>query len=65
MARVSTTPLLPLLATVLLFAASGCTSVREYVQNGFKVGPNQQSPPAPISPAWIDGMNPRVKEHVL
>jgi NodT family efflux transporter outer membrane factor (OMF) lipoprotein len=31
------------------------------VQNGFKVGPNYQRPPAPLATAWIDAGNPRVK----
>ncbi len=26
----------------------GCTSWREYVHNGFKVGPNYSKPPAPV-----------------
>src|SRR5438046_8291081 len=44
----------------LLFVAltlplfSGCTSVSEYVHNGFKVGPNYQKPPAPVASEWID-----------
>jgi NodT family efflux transporter outer membrane factor (OMF) lipoprotein len=53
--------LLRALTLGLLLAVTGCTSVREYVQNGFKVGPNQQTPPAPTAPAWIDSANPRVK----
>src|SRR5450755_461474 len=53
--------LLQILSVGLLLAANGCTSVREYVQNGFKVGPNHQSPPAPTESAWIDSANPRVK----
>jgi NodT family efflux transporter outer membrane factor (OMF) lipoprotein len=27
----------------------GCTSVHDYVANGFKVGPNYQEPPAPVA----------------
>src|SRR5262245_40238892 len=45
----------------LALLGSGCTSLRDFVQNGFKVGPNYQRPPAPLAPAWIDAANPRVK----
>jgi NodT family efflux transporter outer membrane factor (OMF) lipoprotein len=33
---------------------SGCTSFGEYVRNGFKVGPNYQKLPAPVTSDWID-----------
>ncbi len=39
----------------------GCTSLREYVGNGFKVGPNYLRPPAPVAGGWIDMDDPRVK----
>jgi NodT family efflux transporter outer membrane factor (OMF) lipoprotein len=42
-------------------AVSGCTPIEEFVQNGFKVGPNYQRPPAPLADDWIDASNPRVK----
>jgi NodT family efflux transporter outer membrane factor (OMF) lipoprotein len=42
----------------LALLASGCTSLTEFVHNGFKVGPNYQRP---LAPAWIDAANPRVK----
>lgn len=52
--------LLALLATGLqLFA--GCTSPREYVRNGFKVGPNYAKPAAAIAPNWIDDADQRVR----
>src|SRR5438128_4006534 len=39
----------------------GCTTgLVEYVRNGFKVGPNYQRPPVPVTPQWIDEGNPRV-----
>src|SRR5262249_37157975 len=47
------------LATILL--ACGCTSLGEFVQNGFKVGPNYARPPAPLADNWIDAKNPHVK----
>jgi outer membrane protein TolC len=45
------------LATVL---GSGC-SLRQWVDNGFKVGPNYCKPPAPVASEWIDYLDPRVK----
>lgn len=55
-----------LLAGLGLLCVSGCTSVRDYVRNGFKVGPNYQRPPAPIANEWIDsrarGVNPATED---
>jgi hypothetical protein len=45
----------------LALLATGCTSLKEFVDNGFKVGPNYERPPAPLAEAWIDAANPRVK----
>ena len=39
---------------------SGCTSLRDYVQNGFKVGPNYAEPAASVAPQWIDSNDKRV-----
>lgn len=39
----------------------GCTPLREYVSNGFKVGPNYCPPPAPIEQEWIDAHDERVR----
>jgi NodT family efflux transporter outer membrane factor (OMF) lipoprotein len=41
--------------------ACGCTGLREYVHNGFKVGPNYERPPAPVAPTWIDAGDKRVR----
>jgi outer membrane protein TolC len=43
----------------MLFA--GCTPFREYVDNGFKVGPNYLTPPAPVETEWIDANDERVR----
>ena len=43
-----------------VFLGSGCTSIEEYIRNGFKVGPNYQRPPAPFAEHWIDADNPHV-----
>jgi NodT family efflux transporter outer membrane factor (OMF) lipoprotein len=54
-----------LLCLVLLLPAAvavcGCTSLREYVHNGFKVGPNYCKPPAPVAKEWIDANDRRVR----
>jgi NodT family efflux transporter outer membrane factor (OMF) lipoprotein len=39
----------------------GCTTLKDYVHNGFKVGPNYGRPPAPLSPSWIDAADERVR----
>ena len=48
---------------LLIFAVSlcGCTSVKDYVQNGFKVGPNYSSPAAPVECNWIDASDTRIR----
>lgn len=40
--------------------AAGCTSWRDYLRNGFKVGPNYRRPAAPIAADWIDAKDPAV-----
>jgi NodT family efflux transporter outer membrane factor (OMF) lipoprotein len=47
-----------LIAAVL---TEGCTGPREYVHNGFKVGPNYCPPAAPVAPTWIDAADQRVR----
>src|SRR5262245_62156759 len=44
----------------LALCTGGCTSVREYVHNGFKVGTNYLRPAVPVADEWIDSRNPRV-----
>lgn len=46
-------------AATLLIAATGCTSLRQWVDNGFRVGPNYGRPEAPVAEQWIDYANPR------
>ncbi len=50
---------LVLLLPVLTFT-SGCTSIRRWAHQGFKVGPDYCRPPAPVADAWIDFENPDV-----
>jgi NodT family efflux transporter outer membrane factor (OMF) lipoprotein len=40
----------------------GCTSPREYLRNGFKVGPQYATPPAAVAEDWIDGNDVRLHE---
>jgi NodT family efflux transporter outer membrane factor (OMF) lipoprotein len=39
----------------------GCTTLSEYIHNGFKVGPNYKRPPAPVAQHWIDAGDVRVR----
>src|SRR3974390_1908611 len=49
------------LVAALAMCCSGCTPVAEYVQNGFKVGPNYRTPPAAVASNWIDASDKRVR----
>jgi len=42
------------MGAAMALSQSGCTGLREYVQNGFKVGPNYCRPPARVAERWID-----------
>jgi NodT family efflux transporter outer membrane factor (OMF) lipoprotein len=51
-------------ATALLagcLSASGCTTLSDYIHNGFKVGPNYRRPPAPVAEKWIDADDVRIR----
>lgn len=48
-----------LLAASLLLLAGGCTSVHDYIHNGFKVGPNYAPPCASVAEHWIDAADLR------
>jgi NodT family efflux transporter outer membrane factor (OMF) lipoprotein len=50
-------------ACFMMLAASlcGCTPCKEYVHNGFKVGPNYCQPTAPVAQQWIDADDKRVR----
>ena len=47
--------------TILVLCLSGCTTIGEYIDNGFKVGPNYKRPPAPVAEHWIDAGDVRVR----
>src|SRR5438105_11007064 len=57
-------PSLIVLATFLIACVltCGCTSLCEYIHNGFKVGPNYGRPPAPVAQDWIDAADVRVRK---
>jgi outer membrane protein TolC len=42
----------------LAMCCCGCTSLSEYIHNGFKVGPNYRTPDAPVASSWIDASDP-------
>jgi NodT family efflux transporter outer membrane factor (OMF) lipoprotein len=46
---------------ILVAFLVGCTPWREYVQNGFQVGPNYCPPPAAVAETWIDADDQRVR----
>jgi NodT family efflux transporter outer membrane factor (OMF) lipoprotein len=49
-----------LTGTAVLFV-SGCTTVHDYVENGYKVGPNYSPRGAYVSDHWIDFQDPGVQ----
>jgi NodT family efflux transporter outer membrane factor (OMF) lipoprotein len=51
----------PAACVLLSGLVAGCTGLREYIANGFKVGPNYAPPPAAVAPAWIDAADKRVR----
>jgi NodT family efflux transporter outer membrane factor (OMF) lipoprotein len=46
---------------VLALSICGCTTLGEYIDNCFKVGPNYKRPPAPVAARWIDADDIRVR----
>ena len=46
---------------VLVLPLCGCTSLQQYVQNGFKVGPSYSPPAAPVAQHWIDEADKRIR----
>jgi len=41
------------------------TGPRQWIHNGFKVGPNYGRPPAPVAAEWIQANDPSVQNHYL
>jgi NodT family efflux transporter outer membrane factor (OMF) lipoprotein len=48
-------------AILVVMSCTGCTSFKDYVHNGFKVGPNYHPPAAPVAKQWIDAADVRVR----
>jgi NodT family efflux transporter outer membrane factor (OMF) lipoprotein len=63
LARPRTTCSLARLAALAVVAAvtTGCTDLRQYLRNGFEVGPNYARPPVPLEQDWIDAADVRVR----
>ena len=47
-------------AAAVVLSLSGCTSIHDYVHNGFKVGPNYCGAEASTAQHWIDANDARV-----
>ncbi len=48
-------------------AFSGCAytgGVKDYIHNGFKVGPNYAKPAAPVAGSWIDSYDEQLKDEL-
>src|SRR5262249_33299438 len=50
-----------ILLSTLSVGFCGCTSIPEYIHNGFKVGPNYKTPPAAVENQWIDSYDKRIR----
>jgi NodT family efflux transporter outer membrane factor (OMF) lipoprotein len=46
-----------MLAVAALATLSGCTGIKRWAHQGFKVGPDYCTPPAPVADEWIDYEN--------
>jgi len=57
----SSRPALAIFAASAILGLSGCTSLSDYVHNGFKVGPNYHPACAAVAKNWIDADDVRVR----
>ncbi len=46
---------------IAILSLSGCTGLRDWCGNGFKVGPQYCPPTAPVADHWIDSNDPHVQ----
>ncbi|MCH2178582.1 MAG: efflux transporter outer membrane subunit [Mariniblastus sp.] len=44
----------------VLLTGTGCHSLQQWYDNGFKVGPNYRRPPAAVSDVWLEASDPKV-----
>jgi NodT family efflux transporter outer membrane factor (OMF) lipoprotein len=57
---------MPVMFVLVLTLLGGCsTPPKEFVRNGFKVGPDYQRPPAPLANEWIDSASPGVNSGTM
>ncbi len=49
-----------LVLAITVVVSSGCTGLRSWAKQGFKVGPDYCTPPAPVADTWIDYENPDI-----
>jgi NodT family efflux transporter outer membrane factor (OMF) lipoprotein len=59
--RRATLGLLLGVAAAAAFVQTGCTTLSEWVHNGFKVGPNYEPPQVLLPAQWIDANDPKVR----
>jgi outer membrane protein TolC len=52
------------LASAAILGGGGCTSLHEYVHNGFKVGPNYVTPDVLVAEHWIDERERKESDHL-
>ena len=58
----SSRPALAIFAVTAILGLCGCTSLSDYVHNGFKVGPNYSPACAAVARNWIDADDVRVRK---
>ena len=49
-----------LMLVALLMSTVGCSGLRQWHQNGFKLGPNHHRPVVPVAGDWIDSDDPSI-----
>ena len=50
----------PAFLVILAMMTTGCTPLKQWVHNGFKVGPNFEEPAGAVATDWIDAADPRL-----
>ena len=55
----------PLVVCLLALPLTGCTSLSDYIRNGFMVGPHYQTPPAPVAQQWIDANDVQLRKDTV
>lgn len=52
-----------MIVAAAILTLSGCTGVKQYFDNGLKVGPNYCPPTAEVAPHWLDEADVRVRSN--